>query len=197
MKIKNPLGITFGRSFQVEGIRCPDQSHVEGSQHEHRDRRIGGKGFQWWVDGADRRPANNEKSPRESGAWRLEVHPAAPAGRQHLTHAFLVADPAVTKMPETQALPLRDGWHGAHVSSAPEVVLVVADGDAPQLPLRYEVATALPCVHVVVGLDPGRVVEVSAGGTSRRLQASGEGVVSFHDTEIGAHVVTVGSTSMR
>jgi hypothetical protein len=164
---------------------------------EHRARRIGGKGFQWWVNGADRRPANNEKPPRESGAWRIEVHPAAPAARQHLTHAFLIADPAVPKMPEAEALRLPDGWHGAHVASAPEIVLVVTDRDVPPLPLRYEVATALPCVHVVVGFDPGRAVEVSAGGTSRRLQASVEGVVSFHDTEIGAHVVTVVSTSMQ
>lgn len=122
------------------------------SPQPHRALRIGGAGFEWWVNGVNYKPAGNGGDPRESGAWRLEVHPERPAARQRWTHALLVADASVLRPPEAAPLVVPAGWRGAHAAGAPEVALLVAERDDIALPLHYEVTTALPCIHVLVGL---------------------------------------------
>jgi hypothetical protein len=159
----------------------------------HRDRRIGGKGFEWWVNGVNYKPASNAGEPREPGAWRVEVHPENASAHPHATHAMLVTDPSVVRMPDCEATSVSNGWHGAHVASAPEVFLGIADAARGPLPLRYQLTTALPCVHVLVGLEPGAAVDVQSGTSARRLRASAEGVVAFHDPEVGPHAVAVTS----
>ena len=158
---------------------------------EHTARRIGGKGFQWYVNGANYRPAGNGGAPRESGAWRIEVHPRAPSVQHHMVHALLVADPSVFKSPEAAELQLPAGWRGTHVAAAPEVTLVLAASERGPLPLRYKVTTALPCVHLVVGLDREATFEVRIGNAVGRWRSSAEGILAIDDPEIGPHDVTI------
>jgi hypothetical protein len=156
---------------------------------QHSDRRIGGKGFQWWVQGTNYGPAGNGAPPRESGGWRVEVSPSTPAASQHLTHALFVADASAAKMPEARVLTASSGWRAVQVAGAPEAVLVIAAGSSGSLPLRYEMTSALPCVHVVVGIAPGTRLEAHSGNATRLLEASSEGVLAFVDPEVGPHVV--------
>jgi hypothetical protein len=107
---------------------------------------------------------------------------------------MLVADPTVTRMPEAAALQVSSGWTATHVAAAPEVVLAVAAGNlsaAARLPLEFEISTALPSVHVVVGLAPQERYEVRTGSTTRTLRAGAEGILACVDSEVGQHLVRV------
>lgn len=152
---------------------------------DHVAHRIGGRGFEWWVNGINYKPAGNAGEPRESGAWRIEIAPPAAATRHRLTHALFVGDATTFKMPEGEMLRLPPGWRGAHVAAAPEVVLLIREVEQTPLPLDYQVATVLPCLHLIVGLEPGRNVEVRCGDVADIRRVSAEGVLAFHDPEVG------------
>jgi hypothetical protein len=154
-------------------------------------RRIGGPGFEWRLNGVNHKPAGNAGAPREAGAWRIQVQPARAAARTRLIHALQLGDASLFQMVPARALEGGEGWSGAHVSGAPEAALMVASGGRGHLPLRYDIDAALPCLHLVVGLEPGALVEVRSGTVVRRLRVSDEGIVAFEDRGIGAHTVSV------
>lgn len=167
------------------------------SPRPHRAVRIGGTGYEFWVNGVNYKPAGGAGAPREAGAWRLELHPQKPAARQQWTHAILVSDPSQVRPPAAAPLSPGSGWHGAHAAGAPEAVLLVAEHENAALPLQYALSTSLPCIHVLVGLAPGDAFEVTSGGAARTLLASAEGVLAFYNPAIGPHAVRVARAAVR
>ena len=158
----------------------------------HVVRRVGGRGSEFVAASVAFPPAGNGAAPRESGAWRVEVRSPRPATRHRMVHALQIADDALGEPSPAALLESGPGWRTSHVTSAPEVALCVAE-DGASLPLRYEISTVLPCIHVVVGLPAGREVSVRAGEAAATLRASAEGILAFHDPEIGPHRITLDS----
>jgi len=154
----------------------------------HAVRRVGGRGSEFVAASAAFPPAGNGAAPRESGAWRIEVRSPRASSRHRMVHALQIGDASQVEPAVAATLEAGAGWRAAHVASAPEVVLCIAD-DGAALPLRYELTTALPCIHVIVGVPAGRAVTVRAGEAAAMLRASAEGIITFHDPEIGLHRV--------
>lgn len=156
----------------------------------HVARVVGGKGFEWSVGGRNPSPGSAGLEPREAGDWRLEVTPTEPAAQQDMTHVLQIADPSLFQMAACTALQARAGWLGAHVASAPEVVLWVARADNTPPP-AYDVESALPSVHVLVGLPRDRDYRVAAADHVLDVRTDAEGVVAFLDPVIGPHRIEI------
>jgi hypothetical protein len=156
----------------------------------HVLRRVGGRGSEFVAATAAFPPAGNGGAPRESGAWRIEVRSDRPATRHRMMHALQIGDATLYEPVAARAFEPGAGWRAAQVASAPEVVLCVADAGAT-LPLRYEIDTALPCIHAAVGLPAGREVVVRAGAATAIRRVGPGGVLAFHDAEIGLHAIRI------
>lgn len=144
-------------------------------------RRIGGTGYEFWVDGANYPPP---RRATDDGNWRIEVSPARPAHFDLFLHSIHIGD---TGQPAPSA--------GVVVSDAAEKMKGLAIGrwvvlfglkGAVDGAVRHQ-APPGATRHLVVDLPRGRRYGLSAAGSDRVFRASPEGVLDF-ETPAGAQV---------
>jgi heparin/heparan-sulfate lyase len=156
-----------------------------------RIRKVGGAGHEFWVDDPG---ANYPLSTpdAEAGAWRVEVHAAAPATDQTFLHVLAVTDTAVTAMPSARLIDAGTAW-GVEVADR---VAVFRKGTAPIQALAYTVEAAAGTVrHLLTGLAPGsyRVTLEGAVVAGSPFPTSSERTLTFETSGAGALSVTLES----
>ena len=110
-----------------------------------------------------------------------------PASKQHeMTHVLQVATDGQFEMAAGQRLDAGSAWSATHVSSAPEVVLLVSR-NATTSTAQYSVDTNLPSVHVLVGLPRNRRFRVKTPIGEQFLVSDTQGILAFEDPTVGLH----------
>ena len=160
---------------------------------EHYIRRIGGKGYEFWVDGRNWPPARDGESqgePQDMGKWRIEVSPSKPAKFDNFLHLLYPCDARVNELPPAEMV----------VSASGEMIGLAVGPDAPGRPrwlvmfgkmgrVRGRVRYRTPAgrtQHLVVDLVPGTRYRVSpCAGGARELRASGQGTLRFATDRAG------------
>jgi hypothetical protein len=151
---------------------------------KHTITAVGGPGKEFLnpFNGVNYPPTNpRTASPsRESGAWRIEVAPAAPSEEDIFLHALEMSGAV-----ETRAV---SGVAGVQFLSERENQVVAF---APSLPANYEVVTSSRALHLLVGLPPSIDVVVEANGKPSSQKVNGQGVLCFRDKVKGSRRITV------
>ncbi|MCG3179769.1 MAG: hypothetical protein BIFFINMI_02112 [Phycisphaerae bacterium] len=162
---------------------------------ERTIRRIGGEGYEFYVDGKNR-PIDHYAEcikpgtphPIEAGKWRIEISPARPSAFDNFLTLIHIADTKTAAAPPADLVRADDG-RMLGLSCGGWVVMFGARGPADGA-VRYR-APAGRAEHLVVDLQRGAAyrVEGAAGGVTR-LTASAEGVVRFATDRAGPVALT-------
>lgn len=178
-----------GQSFVYDGVLF-----LTSLLPERRELRVvGGPGFEYdhpflGVNLAPLRPGVAAKV-REPGAWRIEVIPRPARAREEFLHAFqMAAGPAAVAV-EVSAV-AGEGVTGAHYRKAGGNRIVAFASKAGAL--KYRVQATAAGRHVVVGLPPGKIVEVRINGHQLgRRRTSPNGTVTFDDAGRGEREISL------
>jgi hypothetical protein len=154
---------------------------------------VGGPGFEYYhpflgVNVGPVRPGVAAEV-REPGAWRIEVVPRQARTREEFLHAFQMAAGSAAVPVEVSSVS-GEGVTGAHYQS-PGRNCVIAFVSSPGA-WMYRVQATAPGRHVIVGLPPGKSVEIRING--RRLshtRTSANGTLTFQDRGQGAREVSL------
>jgi hypothetical protein len=161
---------------------------------DHTIRRIGGDGYEFWVDGKNRpvvkykvctQPGSN--LPIEAGRWRIELSPATKEKFDNFLNLIHICDTKTKEMPPARMVKADDDkMTGVQVGGW--LVLFGTRGE-----VEGEVSYRAPAgktANLLVDLKRGATYEVDTGaGGDQRLTASTEGVLRF-DTQ-GAERVRI------
>ena len=162
---------------------------------QHYTRRIGGKGYEFWVDGKNRVPGAyrgcivpGTRHPIEAGRWRIEVSPTKPSKFDNFLHLIHICDTKTKKMPPAEMVTAKDE----------KMIGLVADGWLVMFGKRGTVAgevsykaPAGKTEHLVVDLKRGakyRVAGITDG--EKGLTASKEGTLRFATDKADAVTLT-------
>jgi len=99
-----------------------------------------------------------------------------------------VASDGQFEMAAGKHLEAGSSWTATHVSSAPEVVLLVSRR-ATTSTAQYSVDTSLPSVHVLVGLPRNRAFRIESPTGEQSVVSDTQGVLAFEDPTVGPHTL--------
>jgi hypothetical protein len=155
---------------------------------EHIIRRIGGDGYEAWVNGKNRtgdsKKAKAVIKKLDAGRWRIEVSPAVPRKFDNFLHAIHITDTKTDMMPAAEKIESKDGkMVGAAVGG--RLVMFGRRGT-----IEGEVSYRTPkgkTEHLIVDLNPGDKYFVTGTGEGKNeMTASREGTLRFSANGPGA-----------
>jgi hypothetical protein len=159
-------------------------------------RRIGGKGYEFWVGGANRPVGPGREKfitpgayndPVEPGNWRVEVSPKRPAAFDNFLHLIHIGDTKTRQMPPATML-ASAGEKMVGLAVGGRLVMFGRRGEVAG-EVRYE-APSGECEHLLVDLKRGaRYTLTGIPGGPKVMNASREGVLQFATGQRG--VVTL------
>jgi len=151
---------------------------------EHTIRRIGGAGYEFWSNGANRPPRSNCGGLQDMGRWRIEVSPARPARFDNFLHLLYPCDTRTDRMPASE-LVSAEGDKAVGLTVGGWLVMFGRTGEVAG-ELAYP-APAGKTEHLVADLPRGakyRAEGIVAG--PKELTVSREGTVRFATDAKGA-----------
>ncbi len=154
---------------------------------------VGGPDFEYYHPflGVNLRPVRPGVAAevREPGAWRIEVAPRQVRAPEEFLHAFQMAAGSDAVPVEVSAVS-GEGVTGAHYRKAAENRIVVFASRAGALKYRVEATAAAR--HVLVGLPPGKTVEIRINGRRlARTSTSANGTLTFQDRGRGGREISL------
>jgi hypothetical protein len=146
---------------------------------KHVIRRIGGAGYEFWVNGKNRPPGKRGAQfpdKPDDGNWRVEISPAEPAKFDVFLHSIHIGDTAIKKAPEGTLVPVAAGAMKG-IALRNWVVLFGEKGT-----VRGEVRYRAPAGsrrHLVLDLLRGATYKLTGPGGEKTVTASKEGALHF------------------
>ena len=175
--------VTWGNSLLPRPApKDPQKCRIRVHTHlpeKHVIRRVGGNGYEFWVDGKNRPPKRRgaEFSDKpDDGNWRIEVSPAEPAQFDVFLHRIHIGDTGTATVPKGQVIADATGaMQGLAVGTW--VVMFGLKGPV-EGEIRYR-APAGVTRHLVLDLKRGARYTVSGAGENRAATVSAEGALYF------------------
>jgi len=169
----------------------------------HTTRKIGGTGYRYWSDGANRASGAEGLDDQgsypyvEPGLWRVEVVPSSVLTDDLFLHALYITGTTASGIPTTALLATSGGeMVGAHVQEPgrERVALFSAamDGALVAGRVEYDVITTGECGHLLTGVLSDTVYRVTVGSEVQEIASSAEHTLYFTTTQTGALHVSVG-----
>ncbi|HXG35249.1 MAG TPA: heparinase II/III family protein, partial [Bryobacteraceae bacterium] len=178
-----------GQSFAYDGVLF-----LTSLLPERRELHVvGGPGFEYYhpflkVNFMPVRPGVAAEV-REPGAWRIEVAPRRPQAREEFLHAFQIAAGSAA-VPGEVCVVSGEGVTGAHYRKPEDNRIVVFASKAG--PLKYRVEATAAARHVLVGLPPGKSVQIRINGRRlARAKTTASGALTFQDRGRGEREISL------
>lgn len=148
---------------------------------KHVIRRIGGDGYEAWVNGKNRTGDDKKILDKvDAGRWRIEVSPVEPRKSDIFLHLLHIGDTRTARMPPAEVVESEDGKMSG-LSTGGWVVLFGKTG-----PVSGGVAYRAPggrAENLLVDMQKGAAYNVTgAEGGTRRMIASAEGTLRLVST---------------
>lgn len=160
-----------------------------------RTTRIGGPGYAYWVDGADRPPSTSiDTTVYTPGSWRIEVRPATVSDPVVFLHSIRVGDGTNTAQPAGQVL---TSATTIAVDQGDTLVLFAASGDTGLTHHRVDALAGGRDVHfMALDLADGSHCLYIDGAWASTLAIDAQGTATLTwPLPAGTHQVIIGDCS--
>lgn len=166
---------------------------------KHITRRIGGKGYEFWVKGENMKLSIDsipkERLAEDPGAWRVEIEPAKNQKNDVFLNILYPCDANISKMPEIEKIYTKSkDMVGAYINSNQDnfVTLFNLKRNTTVDKVQYTVKLTDECKHFIFNQIPNRYyhvikeknkntykIKVQESSDQKGILSSNEGVVSF------------------
>jgi len=178
------VNITNGNGRLFVKVLLPDSPII---------RKVGGTGFEFWVDDGNQNIPPKSYNSSVTGGWRVEISPTIPTNNDLFLNVLYLTDSSKTSIPQIEKLnALANNMLGAIIKDPIENKIVLfsanASGAIVNNEINYSVTTNKKSRHFLYGLQPNSFYSVAISpGNNFAVKSSDKGTVMFMDPLEGAH----------
>ncbi|MBN2483730.1 MAG: hypothetical protein JXD21_05980 [Candidatus Omnitrophica bacterium] len=152
-------------------------------------RRIGGAGYEFWVDGENVSLSSSriskERQDENPGAWRIEVEPISNNIYDEFLHVLYAASIDVAKAPVSELIVHNDALDGIYVKNGGQEWVVVFQKKNPaDRKITYSVQMQNGCRQVIFGMSPAKKYRIDRRKNTFTIYESEDGTYVSTDNGV-------------